>query len=155
MKKTRKGYIVTVKHGHHRADSNGCVMQHILVWEEHTGIKVPDNCVVHHLNGDKSDNRIENLCLMERGAHTTYHHMGTHRTKEAKENMSIAAKKRFADKRNHPFYKDVDVAGMAKMRETGAKVMDICAAYGISKNTFYIKMEDYYAQSNCVDGKTC
>lgn len=72
-KATQKGYVVVLKKGHRRADANGYVMEHILVFENATGIEVPANCVVHHLNGNKADNRIENLCLMEFGAHTTYH----------------------------------------------------------------------------------
>ena len=72
-KRTKKGYIQVLAPEHERADKNGYVMEHIKVFEDETGVKVPDNCVVHHLNGDKTDNRIENLCLMSFGGHTTYH----------------------------------------------------------------------------------
>ena len=72
-KVSAKGYVFVLQPEHHRADSNGYVMEHIVVFEKHTGIKVPENCVVHHLNGNKKDNRIENLCLMEFGAHSSYH----------------------------------------------------------------------------------
>lgn len=58
---------------HHRANARGYVMEHILVFEEKTGVKVPTNCCVHHLNGNKRDNRIENLCLMSHAAHTAFH----------------------------------------------------------------------------------
>lgn len=70
---SKKGYVLVYKPGHHRACNSGYVMEHILVFEENTGIKVTPNCVVHHLNGNKSDNRICNLCLMEFGAHTSFH----------------------------------------------------------------------------------
>lgn len=90
----RKGYILKKRPGHHRADKNGYVMEHILVWEEATGIQVPKNCCIHHLNGIKSDNRIENLCLMEYGAHTTYHHMGSHHSEETKEKISKKRRKK-------------------------------------------------------------
>lgn len=73
-KKNYKGYILRLEPNHHRADVGGYVMEHIYIFEKYTGISIPDNCVIHHLNGNKSDNRIENLCLMERGAHTIYHH---------------------------------------------------------------------------------
>lgn len=71
--KTNKGYIQILKPEHPRADSRGYVMEHIVIFEAETGINVPENCVVHHLNGNKQDNRIENLCLMQFGAHSTYH----------------------------------------------------------------------------------
>ena len=69
---TNQGYVVVLNKCHHRA-SNGYVMEHILVFEQHTGIKVPLGCDVHHINGNKQDNRIENLCLMTHRAHTILH----------------------------------------------------------------------------------
>lgn len=44
------------------------------VMESHLKRELPPNEVVHHINGDKTDDRIENLQLMEFGEHTTYHH---------------------------------------------------------------------------------
>lgn len=128
---------------HPRADSRGYVLEHILIWEQETGISVPQNCCVHHLNGNKADNRISNLCLMKQSAHTVFHHLGSHRNEETKKILSQKAKERFSDKRDHPFYKDVDVSEMVKMRESGKKVSEICAQFGICKRTYYDKMEDY------------
>lgn len=70
---TPHGYVQILKKGHHRADSSGYVMEHIYVFEEATGIKVPLNCDIHHINGNKQGNRITNLCLLTHGAHTTLH----------------------------------------------------------------------------------
>lgn len=70
---TTKGYRLIKMPEHHRADSKGYVLEHVLIFENATGIIVPDNCCVHHINGDKRDNRIENLCLMLTSAHTAYH----------------------------------------------------------------------------------
>jgi hypothetical protein len=70
---TAKGYITIKRPEHHRADRRGYVMEHIVVFEEATGIKVPPNCAVHHIDGNKANNNINNLCLMTHGAHTAYH----------------------------------------------------------------------------------
>ncbi len=35
---------------------------HRLVWETHYG-KIPEKMAIHHINGNKQDNRIENLSL--------------------------------------------------------------------------------------------
>jgi hypothetical protein len=72
-KKIHKGYIQILMPEHHRADKNGYVMEHIYVFEKETGIQVPSNCVVHHLDGNKQNNDISNLCLMSFGGHSTYH----------------------------------------------------------------------------------
>ena len=93
-KETEKGYILRLCPNHDRADKSGYVMEHILVFEEKTGVKVPKNCVIHHLNGDKADNRIENLCMMEYGAHTAYHHQGTKLSQETREKISKKARER-------------------------------------------------------------
>lgn len=146
-RKTSAGYIQTLAPDHPRADSNGYVMEHIVVWEKTTGISVPSNCCIHHLNGDKSDNRIENLCLMDFKAHTKFHHVGRKRSEKTKSILSQKAKERLSDKRNHPSYKDINVAELLAMREQGEKVSDICAQYGISKRTFYNKLKEAYLEN--------
>lgn len=47
-------------------------MEHVLVWERHHGA-VPEGHCVHHINGDKLDNRIENLEAVSLTAHKRLH----------------------------------------------------------------------------------
>jgi len=63
------GYIEVLCHSHHRAHKSGYVFEHIKVWEEHFGKHLPDAWIIHHLNGLKDDNRIENLLAMPRSVH--------------------------------------------------------------------------------------
>lgn len=90
---TRAGYRQILCPDHPRSDSNGYVMEHILVWEKETGVPVPLNCCIHHLNGNKSDNRIQNLCMMQHAAHTVFHHTGSKRSEETKHKLSEKRKK--------------------------------------------------------------
>jgi hypothetical protein len=47
------------------------VKQHRWVYENHHNIKLSNGQDVHHINGVKTDNRIENLELLDHGIHTT------------------------------------------------------------------------------------
>jgi hypothetical protein len=96
VRTTQAGYRQILCPDHPRADSNGYVMEHILVWERATGVPVPKSCCVHHLNGNKTDNRIENLCLMQHTAHTVFHHTGAKRSAETKAKISESRRKFYA-----------------------------------------------------------
>ena len=95
IKKTPKGYIQILMPEHKRADKGGYVMEHIVVYEKATGIEVPRNCCIHHLNGIKNDNRIENLCMMTNSAHTIYHHTGQKRSEETRKRISESKRKKY------------------------------------------------------------
>lgn len=69
-----RGYRYLRLPDHPSATSNGYVYEHIVVWEKHHGSIPPKHCI-HHLNGDTSDNRLENLGLVHSGVHLAYHTM--------------------------------------------------------------------------------
>ena len=49
---------------------------HRLIWEDWYGKPVPKGYVIHHINGDKTDNRIQNLQCVSNGNHIRFHHKG-------------------------------------------------------------------------------
>lgn len=137
---TSNGYRQILYPRHPRADKSGYVMEHVVIWEKESGFPVPSGCCIHHLNGNKADNRIENLCLMLHGAHTAFHNKNKHLSEETKRKISQKAKLRFSDKRNHPFYKEIDAGKLLHLRESGLTVDEVCRSFSISKSTYYSKI---------------
>lgn len=66
----KHGYVLARQPDHPRANRAGYVREHRLVMEQHLGRYLKPEEVVHHINGDKADNRVENLEVFEsNGAH--------------------------------------------------------------------------------------
>lgn len=57
--------------------------EHRLVWERHFGA-IPAGHHVHHKNGDKKDNRLENLELLKASEHHSHHFAELAKTDEHK-----------------------------------------------------------------------
>ncbi len=58
-----RGYVWVMRRGHPMAGRRGFVLAHRLAMAEHLGRPLSKDETVHHINGDKTDNRIENLEL--------------------------------------------------------------------------------------------
>jgi len=82
-----------------RKEGNEGKMLHRLVFEDFYNITLPDSIVIHHNDGNKSNNEIWNLIPMTPAEHNTLHHKGTHHTEEIKQQISNSMKGE-----NNPFY---------------------------------------------------
>jgi len=78
------GYIREYNPFHPNASRRGLVMQHRLVMERHLGRILLRGEVVHHHNGDRKDNRLENLELL----HSQVAHM-RHEHRERRKERSL------------------------------------------------------------------
>jgi len=68
--RTGQGYVL-IRNNSNLKSSRGYISEHLLVWEAHNG-SLPEGHHIHHLNGIKDDNRIENLCSMPSKEHKYY-----------------------------------------------------------------------------------
>jgi len=75
--KKSNGYILIKKPEHPFSYCNGYVPEHRLVMEEKLGRYLTKQEDIHHINGNRSDNRIENLVII-----TRYHHSQIHNGKK-------------------------------------------------------------------------
>lgn len=67
--------------------------------------------VVHHKDGDKKNNSIENLEIMNSGAHTRLHHTGLKRSLATRMKISLKAKERYANELQQGFIDRTAFAG--------------------------------------------
>lgn len=75
-----RGYIYVLKKGHPLSNCGGYVLEHRLVASEKWGIEALAGKVVHHKNGERSDNRIENLEILLQSVHISNHMKGENST---------------------------------------------------------------------------
>ena len=67
---------------------------HHLIWENHYNRSIPNGYIIHHINGIKIDNRIQNLICVPKKIHDSFH--SRHRTKETIEKIRNSCTKKNA-----------------------------------------------------------
>jgi hypothetical protein len=66
-------YNYCIVRGHPNATKNDYVLHHRVVMENHLGRLLNSNEIIHHKNGDKKDNSLENLEITFSAEHSRLH----------------------------------------------------------------------------------
>ena len=61
--KHNRGYIMALAHDHPYATKEGYILKHRLVYEKAHNITLLPSAVIHHINEDKTDNRVKEVRL--------------------------------------------------------------------------------------------
>jgi len=113
----RRGYrwVYITRNGQRTA-----IREHRLVMEQYLGRVIEPWELVHHINGDKLDNRVENLAVMEFGKHTTEHCSGRRHREDSKRSMQLFAQMREELTRTRDINADLAEACKAAYAAIGA-----------------------------------
>ena len=72
-----KGYFWILNHDHPRCTPRGYVKRAWLVMEEKLGRYLKPGEIVHHIDGDKLNDDLENLMVTDRRRHARHHNSGS------------------------------------------------------------------------------
>lgn len=107
--------------------------EHRYIVEQHIGRKLSRYEIVHHKNGDKRDNRIENLEIMSLSEHTKLHNVGKKRSADTKEKI----KRTLTGRPNLSSRKLTDdkVEELLKMKKEGLSNRKLSIIFGINRQS--------------------
>ena len=82
-------YVYITKPNHPNAKADGRIKRSRFTMSEHLGRPLQDDEQVHHINGKKSDDRLENLIIITKQQHHAVHYTGDKNPRYRKDREKI------------------------------------------------------------------
>ncbi|MEW6095577.1 MAG: HNH endonuclease signature motif containing protein [bacterium] len=124
--------------------------EHRVVWEKNYG-KIPQGYEIHHINGKKDDNRIENLEIMLSSEHKSKH--SRFRSEESRKIMQKIAKEMWATGKmdwmkerkgeKHPCWRKLPIKEILSLYKKGLSPNKIEKLLNINKRTIQKRLNLY------------
>lgn len=130
----RRGYVFIYSPDHPCKDKNNCYPEHRLVMEKHVGRYLSGEEIVHHIDGNKSNNAIENLMLLPNKAE----HKKLHKEAGFNTRFKVGHKTRLKSW--------ISTREIVSLREKGVSYKRIGEIVGLSKSG---TMSRYKRYSEC------
>lgn len=105
-------------------------MVHRMVWMKANGA-IPEGYEVNHKNGDKSDNRLENLELVTRAENIN------HAVKVLGKTVGIYGKKTIGENNGHSTFTNQDVETIRSLLAAGNSQASIARLYGVTRTAVH------------------
>lgn len=108
------------------------VDEHRYIMEQYLGRELARDEVVHHKDGDKSNNKIENLELMSLSEHTRQHQTGNTPSEETRQKLSEASTGHKSTSRK---LNDDQVEQVRELHNNGISNREIAKMFGVNHQT--------------------
>lgn len=156
------GYKLIYKDGHPNSMTsenwNGWIYEHIYIMSEYIGRPLNEDEVVHHLDENKSNNKLENLVLLNNNAHSILHNMlrKSINISEIKDGEDYITIEELA--LNNEKFNSISEEDRNKLNTFYLNIVYRPNEYKIvkrKKNNFYIKYDDRYClNEDCLNKLT-